>query len=123
MILKDIETASRYLPSLNWKMDSTRLNDFFDRSQKWVVEKIIGTDIEDLLEAALQEGQEDPHADLRKLTCRVIGEEAYLCAVAEMDLQLSEADERVRVRKVRPIYGIISRVQGECAITVRKSKA
>lgn len=91
MILKDIETASRYLPSLNWKMDSTRLNDFFDRSQKWVVEKIIGTDIEDLLEAALQEGQEDPHADLRKLTCRVIGEEAYLCAVAEMDLQLSEA--------------------------------
>ena len=91
MILQNIETASRYLPSLNWKMDSTRLNDFFDRSQKWVVEKIIGTDIENLLEGALQEGQEDPHSELRKLTCRVIGEHAYLCAVAEMDLQLSEA--------------------------------
>lgn len=91
MIINSIQELSRFLPSLNWKIESTRLNDFVDRAQEWVTEKIIGTDIEDLLEADMAEGQEDPHAELRKLVGRVISEMAYLTAIAEMDLQLSEA--------------------------------
>lgn len=91
MIINSIQELSRFLPSLNWKIESTRLNDFVDRAQEWVTEKIIGTDIEDLLEADMAESQEDPHAELRKLVGRVISEMAYLTAIAEMDLQLSEA--------------------------------
>lgn len=91
MIINSIQELSRFLPSLNWKIESTRLNDFIDRAQEWVTEKIIGTDIEDLLEADMAEGQEDPHAELRKLVGRVVAELAYLTAIAEMDLQLSEA--------------------------------
>ena len=91
MIIDSISKAKQFLPSLNVTVANTRLNDFFQRAQTWVVENIIGTGIEELLETAVGEGQEDPHAALRELTGRVIAVAAYSDAIPEMDLQLSEA--------------------------------
>lgn len=100
MILPDINTASQYLPSLNLTVNNARLTDFFDRAQAWVVEKIIGTDIEEDLEeiiidpyedGGLMVEPEDSHSELRKLVQRLIAVRAYMTAIPEMDLQLSEA--------------------------------
>lgn len=91
MIVKNLDEARRFLPSLNLTVENTRLDDFLQRAQEWVVQRIIGSDIEALLEAAIPEGQTDQHAMLRKLVQRVIAEQAYLTASSELDVQLSEA--------------------------------
>lgn len=91
MIVSGTKELMKHCPSVNWKVEGTRLNDFIDRAQQWVVERILGTDIEDLLEEDIAEGQSDPHEKLRKLASRAICEKSYLDAIAEMDLQLSEA--------------------------------
>lgn len=91
MIVKNLDEARRFLPSLNLTVENTRLDDFLQRAQEWVVQRIIGSDIETLLEAAIPEGQTDQHAVLRKLVQRVIAEQAYLTASSELDVQLSEA--------------------------------
>ena len=85
------QNMRQYLPSYNFKLEPTRLHDFLLRAQDWLTENIIGPDIESDLENPVQEGQDDPHSRLRTMACRVICETAYLTAVAEMDLQLSEA--------------------------------
>lgn len=91
MIVKNLDGASQFLPSLNLTVENTRLDDFLQRAQEWVVQRIIGSDIEALLETAIPEGQTDQHAVLRKLVQRVIAEQAYLTASSELDVQLSEA--------------------------------
>lgn len=89
MIVSNLEQAKAYLPSVNTLVANDRLTDFFRRAQEWVTAKIIGIDIEDILEIEL-EGT-DPHERLRMLVSRVICEMAYLDAMSELDLQLSEA--------------------------------
>ena len=89
MIVKDLEAALKILPSLNIAVDNSRLDDFLARAQQWVSQRIIGKDIEELLDAEVQ-GQ-DPYAELRVLVQRVIAEQAYLTASSELDVQLSEA--------------------------------
>lgn len=91
MIVSKPEQVRKHLPSYNFKVGPDRLNDFLQRAQEWVTEYIIGESIAGDLEAPVQEGQTDQHANLRTLTSRVICEHAYLTAAAEMDLQLSEA--------------------------------
>ena len=89
MIVPNLEQAKAYLPSVNTLVANDRLTDFFRRAQEWVSEKVIGSDIEEILEIEL-EGT-DPHERLRTLVSRVICGMAYLDAMAELDLQLSEA--------------------------------
>lgn len=91
MILQDINTASQYLPSLNLTVGNARLNDFFLRSQLWAVKTIIGTDVEAILETPIGQGQQDTHAELRKLVQRLLAVRTYLTVIPEMDLQMSEA--------------------------------
>lgn len=91
MIVKNLEEASRFLPSLNLAVDNNRLDDFLIRAQQWVVQRIIGSDIEAMLETEMPEGWNDQHAVLRNLVQRVIAEQAYLTASSELDVQLSEA--------------------------------
>lgn len=91
MIVSNLEQAKAYLPSVNTLVANDRLTDFFRRAQEWVSEKIIGTDIEGTLEIDIPENATDPHARLRMIVSRVICEQAYLTALAELDLQLSEA--------------------------------
>lgn len=91
MIVSNLEQAKAYLPSVNTLVANDRLTDFFRRAQEWVSEKIIGTDIEGTLEIDIPENTPDPHARLRMIVSRVICEMAYLTALAELDLQLSEA--------------------------------
>lgn len=91
MILSNTTKAAEFLPSLNLSVDNTRFNDFFRGAQEWLVCHIIGEDIEDVLEEAIPEGQEDQHLDLRTHCQRVIAEIALLKVVPEMDMQLTEA--------------------------------
>lgn len=91
MILNNTTKTAEFLPSLNLSVENTRLNDFFRSAQEWLVSHIIGEDIEDVLEAAVAEEQEDQHLDLRTHCQRVIAEIALLKAIPEMDMQLTEA--------------------------------
>ncbi len=89
MIVNNISEAKPFVPFINLTETNNRFTDFFRRAQKWVVSKVIGTDVESLLEATVQ--NPDTHADLRLMCQRVIAEKAMLDAVPEMDLQLTEA--------------------------------
>ena len=91
MIVKNIAEGKQFVPFINLTVANERLVDFFRRSQQWLVEKIIGTDLEALLEAAVPANTTDSHADLRVHCRRVITEKALLDAVPEMDVQLTEA--------------------------------
>jgi len=91
MIVSTLEQVQKYLPSFNMKVKVDRLKDFLDRAQQWLVDHVIGTDIEDILEIDIAENASDPHERLRTLASRIICELAYLTAIAELDLQLSEA--------------------------------
>ena len=91
MILKNINEAKQFLPSLNLTLENNRFNDFFRRAQEWLASHIIGENIESELETEIQLTAEDTHADLRRLCQRVIAEKALLDAIPEMDLQLTEA--------------------------------
>lgn len=91
MIVSTAAQAQSVLPSINFKVGPDRLDDFLARSQEWVSAHIIGHDLETALEDPVATGQSDSHPALRSLVTRVISEHAYLAAVPEMDLQLSEA--------------------------------
>ena len=92
MLVKDLRQAQSILPSINLKVDASRLEDFFERAQDWVADCILGDDLIEQLESGSDgSGAEDQDAALRKLTCRVICEMAYLAAVDELNLQLTEA--------------------------------
>lgn len=75
---------------MNLTIDNDRFTDFFRRSQGWLVDHIIGEEIEAMLETLVEEGR-DQHPDLRKLCQRIIAEKALLDAIPEMDMQLTEA--------------------------------
>lgn len=91
MILNNINEAKQFLPSLNLTLENNRFKDFFRRAQEWLVNHIIGTDIEDVLEADIDITEEDIHKELRMKCQRVIAEKAMLDAIPEMDMQLTEA--------------------------------
>lgn len=91
MIVNNLNEARVYLPSVNVRVDSNRFEDFFRKAQEYVVSKLLGSDMETLLETPVPQGEEDPHAVLRRMAARLISEHAYLKAAPEMDLQLSEA--------------------------------
>lgn len=80
-----------YLPTVNIKAGSTRLNEHIAVAQADIVERIIGTDIEATLELPLADGQPDTHALLRTFVSRAICMSAFLDAIPELDLQMSEA--------------------------------
>ena len=91
MILNGITKIQKLLPSVNLRLDSTRLDDFMLRAQQWVTDEIIGTDIEEVLEVDTKGNATDDHATLRLLVQRVIATKAYLTVGDEMNLQLGEA--------------------------------
>ena len=90
MLVSTLEQVQKYLPSFNLKVKVDRLKDFLAYAQEWLVDHILGEDIEALLEAAIS-GETDPHEELRTKVSRAICALAYLTVMAEMDLQLSEA--------------------------------
>lgn len=90
MILHGIEEIQKLLPSVNLRLDSTRLDDFMLRAQQWVADNIIGSELESALEG------EDHHADLCLRVKRVIAANAYLTFGDEMNLQLGEAGMTVQ---------------------------
>ena len=91
MILKNITQAQKFLPSLNLTLESNRFDDFFSRAQEWLVSHIVGSAIEDVLEADVSIADVDLHKELRTMCRRVIAEKALLDAIPEMDMQLTEA--------------------------------
>lgn len=90
MILNNIAEAKEFLPSVNLTVANERFTDFFRRSQSWLVSRVIGTDLESLLETTQREAN-DSHTELRRLCRRIIAEKALLDAIPEMDMQLTEA--------------------------------
>ena len=90
MILNNIAEAKEFLPSVNLTVANERFTDFFRRSQSWLVSRVIGTDLESLLDTTQREAN-DSHAELRRLCRRIIAEKALLDAIPEMDMQLTEA--------------------------------
>ncbi len=91
MILKNITQAQKFLPSLNLTLENSRFDDFFSRAQEWLVSHIVGSSIEDVLEADVNITDVDMHEELRTKCQRVIAEKAMLDAIPEMDMQLTEA--------------------------------
>lgn len=91
MILGNLNQARQFLPSLNLTLDNDRFNDFFRRAQAWLVNNIVGEEVEEILEMDIALTAEDTHEELRTLCQRVIAEKALLDAVPEMDMQLTEA--------------------------------
>ena len=84
MNIIDQQKALRYLPSLNLKVGGSRLDDFFERASDWVASRITGDRIAEAVPASAD-------AKLRRLAERLAAVKGYRTAVAEMDLQLSEA--------------------------------
>lgn len=82
--------ARQYLPSVNLSVANTRMTDFFSRRQQWIVQHVLGEDVEDMLEASYTPVS-DEFAELRQLVQRVIAEGALLDATPELDMQLTEA--------------------------------
>ena len=91
MILENLNQARQFLPSLNLTLGNDRFNDFFRRAQAWLVNLILGDEIEETLEIDIELTAEDTHKELRTLCQRVIAEKALLDAIPEMDMQLTEA--------------------------------
>ena len=92
MIVKDMEQMQLLLPSFNIKRVSyERIASFLSLAQSRWVALIIGDRMEALLEEDVPQGAADPHSRLRYLAGNVIAVSAYLDAVPELDLQLSEA--------------------------------
>lgn len=91
MILNNLNEARQFLPSVNVTVESDRFKDFFRRAQEWLVAKVVGTDIEDVLETDIELTSTDIHKELRLKCQRVIAEKALLDAIPEMDMQLTEA--------------------------------
>ena len=78
-----------YLPNVNWKMATNRLDDFIEVAQNNLVNRVLGSTLETTLEVNV--GETDSHAVLRALVKRVIITSAFLDAIPVLDLQLSEA--------------------------------
>lgn len=92
MIVETLETVQKILPSYNLKSDSSleqRMSEFLARAQEWVTQAIIGNTMIDRLESGLE--LDAAMKKVQSMAARVICELAYLTAIAELDLQLSEA--------------------------------
>lgn len=129
MIVSTAAQTQSVLPSINFKVGPDRLGDFLVRAQEWVSAHIIGYDLESALEEPVATGQPDELSTLRSLVVRVICEHAYLAAVPEMDLQLSEAgfvvqnNERMspasQQRVDRLVVNLKDRLDADCDALVK----
>jgi len=86
-MIVDPKNISQYLPSINFKVEPKRLISYILEAQREITDRILGYDIEELL----VENSDDNLSELKNLACRAISITAYLNAIPEMDLQLSEA--------------------------------
>ena len=86
-MIVDPKNISQYLPSINFKVEPKRLISYIVEAQREITDRILGYDIEELL----VENSDDNLSELKNLACRAISITAYLNAIPEMDLQLSEA--------------------------------
>ncbi len=92
MIVETLEDVRNILPSYNLKSTgslATRMSDFLARAEEWVTYRIIGEDLRSYILEAI--GAPNGDAETIQLTRRVICEHAYITALSELDLQLSEA--------------------------------
>lgn len=85
-MIVDPNNISNYLPSVNFKVDNRKFVPFLKEAEIYVTDKIIGCDIADTL---MENNKE--MSELKNLVSRAICVKAYLDAVPELDLQLSEA--------------------------------
>ena len=86
-MIVDPKNISLYLPSINFKVDSVRFVPYLQEAEIEITDKILSCEIADML--AISDGER--LSELKNLACRAISITAYLNAIPEMDLQLSEA--------------------------------
>lgn len=86
-MIVDPKNISQYLPSINFKVEPKRLIPYLEEAQREITDRILGYDIEELLENS----EDENLSELKNLASRAICVTAYLSAIPEMDLQLSEA--------------------------------
>ena len=86
-MIVDPKNISQYLPSINFKVEPKRLIPYLVEAQREITDRILGYDIEELL----VKNSDDNLSELKNLASRAICVTAYLSAIPEMDLQLSEA--------------------------------
>lgn len=90
MIVSGYTQMKPFLPAVEMKSASTTIfDDALEVAQDDLVATIIGTDIEALLEAQVEDP--DVHAKLRKLCQRVISQQAFLKSIPDLDLVLTDA--------------------------------
>ena len=85
-MIVDTSNINNFLPSVNFKVSSDRFNDYLILAQSDVVEKIIG----ERLELDIENGEVDDKKLIIHIS-RAIATAAYLDAIPEFDVQLSEA--------------------------------
>ena len=86
-MIVDPKNIAQYLPSVNFKVDSKRFVPYLQETEMEIVDKIISCEIADML----TNSEDENLAELKNLASRAICISAYLDAIPEMDLQLSEA--------------------------------
>ena len=86
MIVSGYTEMKPFLPAINMKGAPTVFNDALDVAQCALVEDIIGSDLETLLEE-----RNNDDSRLLKMCQRVIAVEAFLKSIPEMDLVLTDS--------------------------------
>ncbi|MBR5146444.1 MAG: hypothetical protein IKW54_02320 [Bacteroidales bacterium] len=86
-MIVDPKNITQYLPSVNFKVDSRRFTPYLQEAELEIVDKLISCEIADMLACS----EDENLTELKNLASRAICVTAYLDAVPEMDLQLSEA--------------------------------
>lgn len=86
-MIVDPKNISQYLPSVNFKVDSVRFVPYLQEAEIEITDKILSCEIADMLAIS----DDESLSELKNLACRAISITAYLNAIPEMDLQLSEA--------------------------------
>lgn len=91
-MIVNVNNIGQYLPSVNFKFDTKRFIPFLQSAQDEIEDKIIGFDLGQELDLSNIDAPEDEvWLNLKNLVCRAICITAYINAIPEMDLQLSEA--------------------------------
>lgn len=85
-MIVDPKNISQYLPSVNFKVDSVRFVPYLQEAELEITDKILSCDIADML----ANSDNEDLSELKNIVCRAISITAYLNAIPEMDLQLSE---------------------------------
>lgn len=86
MLVQNFTEMKKFLPSIEMKGAPTIFDDALETAQDDLVSGIIGTDLEELLEA-----RNNDDSRLLKLCQRVIAIEAFLTSIPEMDLVLTDS--------------------------------